>query len=655
MAQENQLTHAAFIHRIPLLASTLAIGVALMVLAGWTFQMEALTSLLPGWPTTKASTAVCLLLSGLALRFRSVRWTWVLALLAAAVGVVSAAESLFGWDAGIDALFFTDEHLATHAAGPGRLAVNTAIALALLGAALLLMSSRDRRLARAAEVLGGLVALITIFWLVGLVVGADTLTGRFGDYSAMAIPTGATLLALAIGVVLAVPDGWFAQRITSRGPDGTVMRGLMPIAVVVPILLAWLRVLGQNAGWYEMRFGVTLFTSGTIALVASAGFWIVAALERESRERLAAETALAESEERQRMVVDGARIGMWFWDVPTDNLVWTPVCRELFGVDPGQAMSYAVFEAALHPDDRARTREAVECSWRDRADFRMEYRAIWHDGSEHWLAAHGRSWFDAQGNVRRMMGVVHDIDERKRVQLELERSNAELERFAYVASHDLKEPLRTVSSFTSLLQQRYQGRLDADADEFVRFIVDGVERMQRLVDELLVYSRVRNNEMRMTRVSTEDVLGAALNGLQHAVTESAAIITHETLPEVQADAAQLERVFANLLGNAIKFRRGRAPRIRVGAKRVAGEWVFSVADDGIGIDARHFDRIFGLFRRLHSQSTYPGTGLGLAIAKLIVERHRGRIWVESKPQQGATFHFTLPAMNERSGKAADVS
>jgi len=256
---------------------------------------------------------------------------------------------------------------------------------------------------------------------------------------------------------------------------------------------------------------------------------------------------------------------------------------------------------------------------------------------------------DHAGEPFQMWGIVRDITERKQTEealahkvKELARSNADLEQFAYVASHDLQEPLRMVASFTQLLAKRYRGQLDADADQFIGYAVEGAQRMQMLINDLLVYSRVGTRGKPLAPTSSEAVLGAALTNLQAAIAETRARVTHDPLPTVWADPDQLAQVFQNLVGNALKFHDLAPPRVHVSAEREKDGWRFSVRDDGIGIDPAHAERIFVIFERLHTRAEYPGTGLGLAISKKIVERHGGRIGVNSAPGQGSTFYFTLP-------------
>ena len=242
-----------------------------------------------------------------------------------------------------------------------------------------------------------------------------------------------------------------------------------------------------------------------------------------------------------------------------------------------------------------------------------------------------------------------DITERKGAEAALERrteqlacSNAELEQFAYVASHDLQEPLRMVSSYVQLLARRYKEKLDSDADDFINFAVDGANRMQALIRDLLAYSRVGTRGERLEPTSCETVLDQTLANLQFAIEENGARVTHDPLPTVLADPSQLSQLFQNLIGNAIKFRRDEAPHVHLGAERRENEWLFSVRDNGIGIDEEYGERIFEIFQRLHGRNDYSGTGIGLAICKKIVERHGGRIWVVSDPGGGSTFYFTLP-------------
>lgn len=229
---------------------------------------------------------------------------------------------------------------------------------------------------------------------------------------------------------------------------------------------------------------------------------------------------------------------------------------------------------------------------------------------------------------------------------ELSRSNADLEQFAYVASHDLKEPLRNIASYVQLLQRRYQGKLDEDADAFIGYTVEGVRRMQVIINELLAYSRIGTGPLTTAPVQTGVLVSAVLGNLKAAISEAGAVVdVAGPLPVVMGDSGQLASVFQNLLANALKYRRDDVrPEVKVAVSDMGGLWRFSIADNGIGIDPAYQQQIFELFKRLHSRDRYTGSGIGLAVCQRVVERHGGAIWVESIPGQGACFHFTLPKM-----------
>ena len=289
-----------------------------------------------------------------------------------------------------------------------------------------------------------------------------------------------------------------------------------------------------------------------------------------------------------------------------------------------------------------------------------EEKETWPDGTVTWVSTTKQALRNERGEIVGTFGMSRDITARKLAEEalaqkaeELARSNTELEQFAYVASHDLQEPLRMIASYTQLLERRYKDRLDADATDYINFAVDGARRMQVLINDLLAYSRVGRRGRPFALTDCAEVLQATLANLKIALEESGAVVTHTPLPRLVADGPQLTQLFQNLIGNAIKFRGAAPPKIHVSAElppageTPAGqpgvaEWLFTVRDNGIGIEPQYFARIFVIFQRLHTREEYPGTGIGLAVCKKIVERHGGRIWVESKPGQGTAFHFTLP-------------
>jgi light-regulated signal transduction histidine kinase (bacteriophytochrome) len=235
---------------------------------------------------------------------------------------------------------------------------------------------------------------------------------------------------------------------------------------------------------------------------------------------------------------------------------------------------------------------------------------------------------------------------------ELARSNADLAQFANAASHDLKEPLRKVASFSDLLAQRFRGRLDPDADKLISRIVDGATRMMALIDSILLYSKVGSETNSAEPVDLSAACRRIVDDLELPIRDNGAVVTCGHLPSVVAVPSQIAQLFQNLIGNALKFHGKEAPRVRISARRDGREWLFQVEDNGIGIDPKNTGQLFVMFRRLHSRAEYPGTGMGLAICKRIVERHGGRIWIESKPGEGSRFCFTLPAVLEEKSNGA---
>jgi light-regulated signal transduction histidine kinase (bacteriophytochrome) len=303
-----------------------------------------------------------------------------------------------------------------------------------------------------------------------------------------------------------------------------------------------------------------------------------------------------------------------------------------------------------HPDDvQADLDNMALLNAGKTSGFQMEKRYLHHDGTPVWIhMTIAPIYVEDKAHPRRLC-MIEDITGGKRVEYELrgvmedlDRSNKDLQQFASIASHDLQEPLRMVARYTQLLAERYEGQLDEKARQYIGHAVDGAVRMQRLVNDLLTYSRVGTRGNPMESTDSHSILGEAITNLAATIEESKAIMTIDELPMVRADASQLVQVFQNLLANAIKFRGGDIPRIHVSVRDEKHEWVFSVRDNGIGIDRQYAGKIFMIFQRLHTQQEYPGTGIGLAVCKRIVERHGGRIWFESEPGKGSTFSFAIP-------------
>ncbi len=342
---------------------------------------------------------------------------------------------------------------------------------------------------------------------------------------------------------------------------------------------------------------------------------------------------------------------VWDWNLETGEVWHNDGFYRLIGMEPGKRVAdLNHWKDQIHPDDRDRVWNSF-CGVLDsgKLEWQEEYRFGQLTGPRD-ILDRGHVILDANGRPVRMVGVMIDISRLKEVENrlrhqagELARSNKDLEQFAYVASHDLKEPLRMVTSFVQMLKRKYQGRLDVEADDYIRYAVEGALRMHSLIDDLLTYSHVDRKTDSFEVTGVGEVLERVLQTLGDPIRESGAEVTVGDLPVVFADPIQLGQLLQNLIGNAIKYRKPGEPlRIHISAERCENAWKFVVKDNGIGIAAEFSDRIFKLFQRLHTKEEYPGTGIGLAICKRISERHGGRIWVESVLGEGSTFYFLIP-------------
>lgn len=369
-------------------------------------------------------------------------------------------------------------------------------------------------------------------------------------------------------------------------------------------------------------------------------------------DRKRAEEALRESARRLVRAQEIAHMGSWELDLVKNELTWSDEAYRIFGLQPQEfGATYEAFLERVHPDDRAAVDEAYSGSVREGKDlYEIEHRVVRKDTGEiRWVSERCQHVRDAIGNIIRSRGMVLDITERKLAEEELhklaedlKRSNSDLQQFAYIASHDLQSPLRNVEGFVKMLARRYKGQLDDKADEFIQCISTGVKDMQTLILDILEYSKVGSGGAAFKKVDTSLCIAKAISNLNDAIAEKNADVTvDEPFPTVFGDSVQITSLFQNLIGNAIKFCEEK-PIINISVQRKDREYIFSVRDNGIGINPEDYDRIFAIFHRLHGKSDYPGTGIGLAICNKIVERHGGRIWAESERGKGSTFSFTLP-------------
>lgn len=518
--------------RVAKVAAAVATLEGAIVLCGWAFDARSLTSVLPGQATMKPNTALAFVLGGTALwlSLRGGRAPRGVAIVSSAivfaVGALTMSEYGLGWSAGIDDLLFRAAVRAEGARPPGRMAPATALSWTLLGAALLLLTGVQRpALRRWVPHVVFLPVLIGSLAILGYGFGAPALY-TVSEYTSMAMPTAAMIVALGIGIVCARPDEGPLRLALVDTAGGAVLRRVIPATVVTVVALAAARLAGQRYGLYGTEFGLALMVAGSILV-----------------------------------------LGVVIW------------------------------RTAARLDHLDRAQQALL----GQLEQRVEERTA-----------------------------------------ELARSNSDLEEFASIAAHDLRSPLTTIGGFASLLADS-SGGLTAENQLLVDRIVRGVDRMQALVDDLLAYAKV-STVAAPAPVDCGGLVDEVVSLLDADISATHAQLRVAPLPTVEGDDSQLRQLFSNLIGNAIKFRRPDAePLVEIDAEHQSRGWLFTVSDNGIGIDPRDQDRVFKMFQRLHPSDRYTGTGLGLAICRRVVENHGGRIWIEASPSGGTSFRFTLPA------------
>jgi PAS domain S-box-containing protein len=368
---------------------------------------------------------------------------------------------------------------------------------------------------------------------------------------------------------------------------------------------------------------------------------------------------LALSEERYELAVQGMSMGLWDWNVATGELYWSKKLKEIVGVSERNfTPRHEEFTGRLHPDDKIAVLDAVAAHCERRLPFNVEYRIRCDDGNYVWVNACGQAKWDGAGKAVRMVGSVNTIGERKKLEMEREKliekltqSNADLERFAYVCSHDLQEPLRMIASFAQRLEKHLGDVLDEKGRHYMKYVTDGAVQARSMINDVLEYARVEQAADLLANVEGEAILAGVMRDLSTRIEETGARVTHDPLPAVYLQSTHLRQLLQNLIGNALKFC-SQAPHVHVGVQQEGAFWRFCVRDNGIGIAPEHMPKLFSLFQRLHSRERYPGTGIGLALCKKIVQKYGGKIWVESQPGKGSSFFFTLPQAAMQQSEAA---
>ncbi len=675
---------------------------AFLVLLGWLLWVPVLTRLAPSPVAMKPMTALVMLLAAGALwrlaggpqkrRFGGPQFLAIVVLL---VGGIKLIDYFAGLSFHIDDLLLTRRILSS--AASSEMAPHTALGFLCCGVALLLMDVQKHKRICPGQIATLALGLISLLALLGYGYGV-LLFYRIGHTVPISLESAFCFALLSLGFLAARPDQGVMRIVTSRTTGGSVARRLLPVAIVMPLLLGALLLRGERAGYFQWEFAVSTFAAAMVVIFSSLIWWNAKLLYDADHERWRTERRLSAQHEATRVLAEASttREAMpRLLRVLGEALGW----RLGFFWAPGEKDRLQC--AAFWRRGRDRFEELMLASRNACFDSAEDLPGhVWSTGSAFWLtdtakekrlqraqlaAAEGlksacavpifagqqpygvMEFFseDSEMSDAALQAMLSTVatqvglfaertraeEQLRQMTTDLQRSNTDLQQFASIASHDLFEPLRMVTSYLQLLSHRCRGQLDHQANEFISLAIDGARRMHALIHDLLEYSRVESRGRSFEPTDLQEVLNAALANLKVAIEESGAKVTSHNLPRLNADSVQLTQLFQNLIGNAIKFRRAELPVVQISAEPHESEWRFCVRDNGIGIDPKYFERIFLVFQRLHTRQEYPGTGMGLAICKKIVERHGGRIWVESVPGQGTKFWFTLP---EKPGAPASL-
>lgn len=687
-------------------SAALALAIAAVVLVGgWVMgHPEVARCGFGELPTMKANAAIGIALAAIALCLPVRQWSGFAMASGAAVAALGAAILVEWWSGSnlhIDELIFRDA-TAIPPDPPGRAYVITALSFVALGLAIVLIRSGGTRRVTAAQALAmasGVASLVSDFGYMARGVAREGLAGAVSQPLLAAV----SLTLLSFAALTTAPDDGFMATVTSRLIGGSVARRMVWIALGVVSALAITVRIGADAGWYEDAFGTSLLAALVVPALLSV-IWFVAAQANEidvSRE--VTQLALAESEAGFRSLFLSSPVALHLEDLSAVKRYVDSIGSAAAATSDPSTLPEVALEVASRAEvvdanttalamlgalstDRARSLTShlepaaapaylatlVHAIAEGRTSFDTETSIVTRGGARKTVQVRSAALPGHEASYDRIIVAFADVTAQReaervlrdsRVVLEesvrerteelevtaeqLRTSNEELQRFAYVASHDLQEPLRKIVSFSDLLAEEVGDSLGEDARGYVERVTDASRRLQQLIEDLLTYSRA-GGSIELEAVSADMVLHRALDALSAAVEESGAVVTHDPLPEVMANATQLQQVFQNLIGNAIKYRGVNPPTIHVTAEHEGDHRRISVTDNGIGFEAEYSDQIFVIFQRLHGKARYGGTGIGLALAKRIVEGHGGRIWAESEPGRGSTFIFTLTAASTSS-------
>jgi PAS domain S-box-containing protein len=668
---------------VPLACAGVTAATGAIFLALWILQIDTLGKVYSDWVSLKANSALCFMLLGAGawLTFTNARNStrslagMGLVLVAIAISGVILGSYIFDWRIGIDELLASDH---SGVGDPGRMSSQDAASFLFVGVAIACLSVEKLR-AWVCAPASFVAVLISSLAILGYLYGVSDVTD-IGSNTHMSLATSLLFFTLSSGVFLSISEVGLGSLIWRQTMGGARLRARLPFLLIVPPLIGLARHYAEVQGWFSAEAGVTLMVFVLVWTLIAFLMWEAYVLSKAESVNILFAEMISGIKDYAIFTLDANGI-VSSWNEGAERMTQFTteeiVGRHLLTFYP--------------PEDLLRTSPDEELAQAAR-EGRVE-REGWRtrkDGTRYWASAITTAMFDPDGRLVGYSRITRDLTQRRRDEeqlrqlnaeleakvaertreladraeelsqsvKELKRSNEELEQFAYVASHDLQEPLRMVGNYTQLLARHYQGQLDEEADEFIGYAVEGAQRMQVLINDLLLFSRVGTRGQAFAPVQLNEVFDLTVHDLEMAIDDAGGVVTRDDLPVVMGDKVQLCQLLLNLIGNAIKFHGAEPPRVHVSCQRTENDWRITVSDNGIGIASEHQQRIFVIFQRLHARSEYKGTGIGLAVCKRIVERHGGRLTVESALNEGSKFSFNIEgaevelAMRIQEGAAA---
>lgn len=670
--------------------SIIIIILGTIFLIGWAFNVPIFKSPNPFFSTIKSNAALCFVFIGISIWLlqtkrinkSNIMIAKILAVIIIIIGLLTLIEHLTDFNFGIDQILFTELPGALNTSSPNRLAFITAINLVLIGSAILVLDKNINvgwPLFQILIIIEGLMVFLTAL---GYAYNASNLYIVY-HYTGASIYSVLTTGLIFFAVIFIRPDKGFIGILLDKYPGSALGRKLLPVLIIIPIMLGWLTLLGQENGLYDSNQGYAILVFST-AIAITTLLWISIISINKSEKHLERHYNVSHG---MNEILRGTIVFKSEKDVVLKCLeVAKKITSSNYGflgeIIGGRLTDLALIHPEMESDEAHELVVGMEIAGYWGRTIKEERSQIVNDPDsepDKRGVPEGHSPINSflgvplkQGDqIIGMIGLAnkeggYNIEDQEAVEAlsfvfveaimsfrarnelketvaELKSSNEELRSFAFITSHDLQEPLRTIASYAQLIKRRYKGQLDKDADEFIDFMVGGASRMKDMIQGLLDYSRVGTRGEEFKEFDAIKSLNNALLSLQSSIEENNAKITYDKLPNIVADENQISRVFQNLIGNAIKFKKhDEPPKIHISAEKRYNEYVFSVRDNSIGIEKEYIDQIFEVFKRLHTIDQYEGAGIGLAIVKRIIKRHNGHVWVESEYGKGSTFYFTIP-------------